>query len=56
MTLPHCELENVKRELEAKHAELVGHRDAGGIIIERTADSMDELVFSNERDIYRGEA
>lgn len=51
MTISYDQLENFRRELEAKRAELAGHRDAEGIAIERAADSMDELVLANERDL-----
>jgi DnaK suppressor protein len=51
MTLPHHEIERFKRELEAKGADLAGHRNPEGIAIERTADAMDELVLANERDL-----
>lgn len=51
MTLPHDEIEHFKRELEAKRADLAGHRNPEGISIERTPDSMDELVLANERDL-----
>ncbi len=51
MTLPHDEIQNFKRELEAKREDLAGHRNPEGIAIERTPDSMDELVLANERDL-----
>ena|SRR5579872_6030558 len=51
MTLPHDEIEHFRRELEAKRLDLAGHRDAEGITIQRAADSMDELVLANERDL-----
>jgi len=51
MTLLHHEIERFKRELEAKSADLAGHRNPEGIAIERTADAMDELVLANERDL-----
>ncbi len=51
MTLPHDEIEHFKRELEAKRDDLAGHRNPEGIAIERTADSMDELVLANEREL-----
>ena len=51
MTLPHDELERFRRELEAKRADLTAHRSPEGIAIERTPDSMDELVLANERDL-----
>jgi len=50
MTL-HNQIQHFRRELEAKRAELVHQRDAEGIIIERAADSMDELILANERDL-----
>ena len=51
MTLPHDELAHFRRELEAKRADLMVHRSPEGIAIERTADSTDELVLANERDL-----
>ena len=51
MTLLHNEIEHFRRELEAKRADLAGHRSPEGIAIERTPDSMDELVLANERDL-----
>ena len=51
MTISHDQLEYFRQELEAKRVELAGHRDAEGIAIERAADSMDELVLANERDL-----
>src|SRR5579863_7135314 len=51
MTLPHDEIEHFRTELEAKRADLAGHRNPAGIAIERTPDSMDELVLANERDL-----
>ena len=51
MTLPHDEIQHFRRELEAKRADLAGHRNPEGIAIERTADAMDELVLANERDL-----
>jgi len=51
MTLPHHEIQHFRRELEAKRADLGGHRNPEGIAIERTPDSMDELVLANERDL-----
>lgn len=50
MTL-HNQIQHFRRELEAKRTELVHQRDAEGIIIERAADSMDELILANERDL-----
>ena len=53
MTSPLSEVDGIdglKRALEAKRTELLG-RDAEGITIERAADSMDELVLANERDL-----
>jgi DnaK suppressor protein len=49
--MPHDELEHFRRELEAKRADLTAHRSPEGIAIERAADSMDELVLANERDL-----
>jgi DnaK suppressor protein len=43
--------EQARRLLAAKKAELVRHRSADGIAVERTPDSMDELVLANERDL-----
>lgn len=51
MTLPRHEIERFRRELEAKRCDLASRRDAEGIAIERTPDSMDELVLANERDL-----
>ena len=51
MTLPHDEIEHFRRELEAKRLDLACHRDAEGITIQRAADSIDELVLANERDL-----
>jgi DnaK suppressor protein len=51
MTLPHNEIQHFRRELEAKRADLAGNRNPEGIAIERTPDSMDELVLANERDL-----
>ena len=51
MTLPHDVIQHFRRELEAKRADLAGHRNPEGIAIERTPDSMDELVLANERDL-----
>lgn len=51
MTLPCDELEHFKRELETKRADLAVHRSPEEIAIERTPDSMDELVLANERDL-----
>lgn len=43
--------ERARRLLVAKRAELVRHRSADGIAVERTPDSMDQLVLANERDL-----
>jgi DnaK suppressor protein len=43
--------EQASRLLAAKRAELVQHRRADGIAVERTPDLMDELVLANERDL-----
>jgi RNA polymerase-binding transcription factor len=43
--------EQARRLLVAKRAELARHRSADGIAVERTPDSMDELVLANERDL-----
>ncbi len=51
MTMPHDEMQYFRSELEAKRADLAGHRNPEGIAIERTPDSMDELVLANERDL-----
>jgi len=51
MTLPYDEIEQFRRKLEAKRADLAVHRDAEGITIERAADAMDQLVLANERDL-----
>jgi DnaK suppressor protein len=51
MTLPYNEIEQFRRKLEAKRADLAVHRDAEGITIERAADAMDQLVLANERDL-----
>jgi RNA polymerase-binding transcription factor len=47
--LDRCE--QTRRQLAAKRAELVCHRGADAIAVERTPDSMDELVLANERDL-----
>jgi DnaK suppressor protein len=54
MRLPNDEIEHFSRELNAKRDDLTGHRDAEGIAIQRTADSVDELVLANERDLIVG--
>lgn len=51
MTLPHDEIEHFRKEMEAKRDDLAVHRNPEGIAIERTPDSMDELVLANERDL-----
>ncbi len=51
MTLPLDEIEHFRKELEAKRDDLAGHRNPEGIAIERTPDSMDELVLANEREL-----
>jgi DnaK suppressor protein len=51
MTIRHDEIERFRRELEAKRAELAGPRDAEGIAIERAADSVDEVLLANEREL-----
>ena len=51
MTLPGDEIERFRLELEIKRADLTGHRDAEGIAVERAADSMDQLVLANEREL-----
>ena len=51
MKLPQYDLDRIRQELEAKRAELLEYRTAEGIAIERTADSMDQLVGANERDL-----
>ena len=51
MKLSQHEIERFRRELEAKRRDLASYRDAEGIAIERTPDSMDELVLANERDL-----
>ncbi len=51
MTLPRDEIEHFRRELEAQRHDLVCHRDAEGIAIQRVADSMDQSVLANERDL-----
>lgn len=51
MTIRHDEIERFRRELEAKRAELTGPRDAEGIAIQRAADSVDEVVLANEREL-----
>jgi DnaK suppressor protein len=51
MTLLHDEIERFRRELEAKRLDLTGQRDAEGIAIQRAADSVDESVLANERDL-----
>jgi len=43
--------EQTRRLLAAKRAELVRHRGAEGIVVERTPDSMDKLVLANQRDL-----
>jgi len=50
MTLPHDQIGHFRRELESKRADLA-HRNPESIAIERTPDSMDELVLANERDL-----
>ncbi len=47
----HRNIAGFKRVLVAKRAELIGRRDPEGIVIERAANSMDELVLANERDL-----
>jgi hypothetical protein len=43
------DVENYKRRLEAKRAELAaGHRNIESIAVERVADSMDEVILANE--------
>jgi DnaK suppressor protein len=49
--MPHDEIERFRRELQAKRADLAGHRNSEGMAIERTPDSMDELVLANEREL-----
>jgi len=45
-------LEIYSRVLHAKQTELAGsHRNVDGIAVERTADSMDEVILANERDL-----
>jgi len=51
MKLPQYDLDDIRQELEAKRAELLAYRTAEGIAIERIADSMDQLVGANERDL-----
>lgn len=51
MTLLHDEIERFRRELEAKRLDLTSQRDAEGIAIQRAADSVDESVLANERDL-----
>jgi DnaK suppressor protein len=43
--------EQARRLLAAKRAELVCYRGADAIAVERTPDSMDELVLANQRDL-----
>ena len=43
--------QEAKQLLLAKKAELGHHYSCDGIAIERTSDSMDELVLANERDL-----
>jgi DnaK suppressor protein len=45
------QLARMKCLLDAKHAELVGTREAEAIAIEPVADVMDQLVRANERDL-----
>jgi DnaK suppressor protein len=51
MTLPHHDLEYFRLQLDAKRIELSGPHNAEGIAFEPTADSMDETVLANERDL-----
>lgn len=45
-------LEIYSRALRAKQTELAGnHRGVDGIAVERTPDSMDEVILANERDM-----
>src|SRR5271165_528507 len=51
MTLFHDDLKYFRQQLEAKRAELSSHRDPARIAIERAADSVDEVLLANERDL-----
>ena len=51
MTFLHHELIHFRQALEAKRAELIGHRFAEGIAIERAADSIEEVMLAGERDL-----
>jgi DnaK suppressor protein len=51
MTLPDYDLAYFRRQLDAKRTELSGPHNAEGIAFEPTADSMDETVLANERDL-----
>jgi len=45
-----ADLEIYDRTLRAKQSELAGsHRNVDGVAVERTPDSMDEVILANER-------
>jgi DnaK suppressor protein len=48
----HSEMSGFQEILEQKEAELVGVlRNRDGIVIEKSADQMDEIQFATERDL-----
>lgn len=48
-------IERYRQALEAQQAELAaGHRHADAIAVERVADSMDQVILANERDLALG--
>ena len=50
--MKRADLESYRRTLEAKQTELpVSHRNVDGRAVERVADSMDEAILANERDL-----
>ena len=45
-------IETYRQALETQQAELAaGHRNADAIAVERVADSIDEVILANERDL-----
>jgi DnaK suppressor protein len=50
--MKNLKLEIYSLALKAKQTELAGsHRSVDGIAVERTPDSMDEVILANERDL-----
>jgi DnaK suppressor protein len=50
--MSRASIEGYRQVLEAKQIELAGsHRNVDGIAVERAADSMDEIILANERDL-----